>query len=98
MKDSPKFSGKVRLRLLVIVALTVLAVAALAATVPDVIGTMPLKAYGDFIYNWEAPDDASHGFQTGVRLGNPKEAGDWAAGLLYEYIERDAVLMKLKSQ
>jgi hypothetical protein len=27
-----------------------------------VIGTMPLKAYGDFVYNWEAPDDASHGF------------------------------------
>jgi len=36
--------------------------------------------------------DASHGFQTGVRLGNPKEAGDWAASLLYEYIERDATL------
>jgi hypothetical protein len=64
----------------------------LAATVPDVIGSMPLKAFGDFVYNWEAPDDASHGFQTGVRLGNPKDAGDWAAGLLYEYIERDAVL------
>ena len=37
MKDSPKFSGKVRLRLLVIVALTVLAVAALAVTVPAVL-------------------------------------------------------------
>jgi hypothetical protein len=64
----------------------------LAATIPDVIGSMPLKAFGDFVYNWQAVDDASHGFQTGVRLGNPKEAGDWAAGLLYEYIERDAVL------
>ena len=26
----------------------------------------------------------------GVRLGNPKDAGDWAASLLYEYLERDA--------
>jgi len=37
MKDSPKIGGKVRTRLLVVVVLSVLAVAALAATVPGML-------------------------------------------------------------
>jgi hypothetical protein len=37
MKDSPKLSGKVRTRLLVIVVLAVLTGVALAATVPGVL-------------------------------------------------------------
>jgi hypothetical protein len=64
----------------------------LAATVPDAVGSMPFKVFGDYVYNWDAPDDNAHGFMTGVRLGSPKDQGDWAAGLLYEYLERDATL------
>jgi hypothetical protein len=64
----------------------------LAATVPDVVGSMPLRMFGDYVYNWQAPDGDAAGFMTGVRLGNPKDKGDWAAGLLYEYLERDATI------
>jgi hypothetical protein len=66
--------------------------ATFAATIPNVAGTMPLKFYGDYVYNWEAPDSRAHGALGGVRLGNPKEQGDWAASLLYEYLERNAVI------
>jgi hypothetical protein len=66
--------------------------ATFAATIPNVTGTMPLKLFGDYIYNWEAPDARAHGALAGVRLGNPKEQGDWAASLLYEYLEREAAI------
>ncbi len=64
----------------------------LAATIPNVAGTMPLRFLGDYVYNWDAPDSDAHGATGGVRLGNPKDAGDWAASLLYEYLERNAVI------
>jgi hypothetical protein len=64
----------------------------LAATIPNAAGTMPLKLFGDYVYNWEAPDSNAHGATGGVRLGNPKERGDWAASLLYEYLQRDAAI------
>ena len=63
----------------------------LAATIPDVGGNMPLRFWTDYVYNWEAPDTRAHGVQGGVRLGSPKEQGDWAASLLYEYLEQNAV-------
>ena len=64
----------------------------LAATIPNVAGgPMPLKFWGDYVYNWDAPDTRAHGVQGGMRLGNPKEQGDWAASLLYEYLEQNAV-------
>jgi len=65
---------------------------ALAATIANAAGAMPLRFFGDYIYNWEAPDSDAHGALGGVRLGSPKEAGDFAASLLYEYLERDAVI------
>lgn len=64
----------------------------LAATIPNVAGTMPLKLFGDYVYNWDAPDSNAHGALGGLRLGNPKDAGDWAASMLYEYLERDAAI------
>lgn len=36
----------------------------LAATVPDVVGAMPVKFFGDYVYNWDSPDDNAHGFMT----------------------------------
>jgi hypothetical protein len=64
----------------------------LAATLPNVLGTMPIKLYGDYVYNWDAVNDDAHGVMGGVRLGSPKSAGDWAAGLAYEYLMQEAVL------
>jgi Putative porin len=66
--------------------------ATFAATVPNAAGAMPLKLFADYVYNWESPDERAHGALGGVRLGNPKEQGDWAASLLYEYLERNAVI------
>jgi len=64
-----------------------------AATIPNVAGgTMPLKIFGDYIYNWDAANTSRQGVQGGFRLGNPKEQGDWAASLLYEYLETDATI------
>jgi hypothetical protein len=65
---------------------------ALAATIPNAAGAMPLKFFTEYVYNWDSPDSDAHGAQGGVRLGNPKERGDWAASLLYEYLERNAVV------
>ena len=65
----------------------------LAATIANVAGgTMPLKIFGDYIYNWGAAHSDANGAQGGFRLGSPKEQGDWAASLLYEYLQRDATI------
>ena len=64
----------------------------LAATIPNAAGTMPLKLFGDYVYNWDAATSEAHGAMGGVKLGNPKEAGDWASLLYYEYLEREATL------
>jgi hypothetical protein len=64
----------------------------LAATLPNVAGTMPLKLFGDYVYNWQAVNDDASGVMGGVRLGNPKEAGDWAAALWYEYLMQEATV------
>jgi hypothetical protein len=65
----------------------------LAATIPNVAGgTMPLKIFGDYVYNWQATNSHANGAMAGFRLGNPKEAGDWAGSLLYEYLQQEAVV------
>ncbi len=66
--------------------------ATFAATIPNAAGPMPLKLFADYVYNWESPDARAHGALGGLRLGNPKEQGDWAASLLYEYLEANAVI------
>jgi hypothetical protein len=66
---------------------------ALAATLHNAAGgNMPLKFFMEYVYNWESPDSDANGVQGGVRLGSPKEQGDWAASLLYEYLQRNAVV------
>src|SRR5439155_916299 len=51
--------------------------ATIAATIPHVVLNQPLRLFGDYIYNWQAATDDAHGWQAGVRLGQPKVRGDW---------------------
>jgi hypothetical protein len=64
-----------------------------AGTIPNVAGTMPLKVFGDYVHNWDAEHGSeANGAMGGLRLGNPKEAGDWAGAAYYEYLEHDATI------
>ncbi len=62
------------------------------ATLPDVIEQMPLRIFADYVYNWQAATSQAHGFQTGIKLGQTKVRGDWAASALYEYLQQEATL------
>ena len=65
----------------------------LSATIPNAAGSsMPLRFFADYVYNWQAVNNDANGVLGGVRLGSPKEAGDWAAGLLYEYLQQEATI------
>jgi hypothetical protein len=64
----------------------------LAATIPNIAGTMPLKFFGDYVYNWQATDSNANGAMGGFRLGNPVDAGDWAGALYYEYLQQEAAI------
>jgi hypothetical protein len=65
----------------------------LAATIPNVAGsTMPLKFFGDYVYNWQAVNSNANGAMGGFRLGNPVDAGDWAGSLYYEYLQQEAAI------
>src|SRR5207249_9873681 len=57
-----------------------------AATLPNVLGTQPLQAYADYVYNWDAATDEAHGAMAGLRLGQTKTRGDFAIGGYYEYL------------
>jgi hypothetical protein len=63
-----------------------------AATVPDVVETMPLKFFLDYVYNWQAATTQAQGVQVGLKFGQPKVRGDWAASALYEYIGQEAAV------
>ena len=62
------------------------------ATLPEVIEQMPLRIFADYVYNWQAATSQAHGFQAGVKLGQTKVRGDWAASALYEYLQQEAVV------
>jgi hypothetical protein len=64
----------------------------LAATIPNIAGTMPLRFFGDYVHNWQATDSHANGAMGGFRLGNPVEAGDWAGSLYYEYLQQEAAI------
>jgi putative porin len=63
----------------------------LGATLPNVVQARPLKVFLDYVYNWGAVNKG-FGWQGGVQLGQTKVRGDWAASVLYEYLEQDAVI------
>jgi hypothetical protein len=63
-----------------------------AATVPDVVETMPFRFFLDYVYNWQAATTQRQGVQAGIKFGQPKVRGDWAASALYEYIGQEAAI------
>jgi hypothetical protein len=64
----------------------------LAVVLPDVVDGMPLRFFGDFVHNWQAVSDPANGVTAGIKLGNPKKRGDWAATALYEFLGQEAAL------
>src|SRR6185295_1206300 len=57
--------------------------ATLAATIPNLVLTQPLRFWADYIYNWDAATDDAHGWQSGLKLGQTKVKGDWAISGFY---------------
>jgi hypothetical protein len=66
--------------------------AVLAATVPHVVGTSPLRFWADYIYNWDAATDDAHGWTSGLRLGQTKVKGDWSIFGFYEHLGQEAAI------
>ena len=66
--------------------------ATLAATWPNLIGTQPLKAFTDYIYNWEAATDDAHGVMAGLTLGQTKTRGDWSVTGYWEHIGQESTI------
>jgi hypothetical protein len=64
----------------------------LGATIPNVVAAQPLRLFFDYVYNWDAVNSDANGYQAGVRLGQTKTRGDWAATALYERLEQEAVI------
>jgi hypothetical protein len=66
--------------------------AVLAATLPNVAGTQPLRLWGDYVYNWEAANDEAQGWLAGLRLGQTKVKDDWSIYGLYEWLDQEAAI------
>jgi putative porin len=64
----------------------------LAATVPNVLPARPLRAFVDYVYNWEARTDDANGWLVGLRLGQAKTRGDWAVTGFYEHLGQEAAI------
>jgi len=66
--------------------------ATLSVTLPNVIGTQPVQAFADYVYNWQAAIDDAHGVMGGLKLGQTKVRGDWALSGYYEHIGQEAAI------
>ena len=66
--------------------------ATVAATWPNVIGTQPLRASADYVYNWQAATDDAHGVMAGLTLGQTKTRGDWSVAGWWEHIGQEATI------
>jgi hypothetical protein len=66
--------------------------ATVAATIPHLVLAQPLRLFADYVYNWDAATDDAHGWQAGMRLGQPKVRGDWSIFGLYEHIGQEAAI------
>ncbi len=64
----------------------------LAATLPNVVRTLPLRFWADYIYNWDAATDDAHGWTAGLRLGETKLKGDWSVSGFYEHLGQEAAI------
>lgn len=64
-----------------------------AVTLPNVVNTMPLRFWADYVHNWSAFDHTdAEGAEGGVKLGQTKVQGDWAFSTYYRWMEREAAL------
>lgn len=61
-------------------------------TFPNVVGTMPLFGFADYVYNWQAATDDAHGWTAGLRLGRTKVKDDWSVYGLYEHLGQEATI------
>jgi hypothetical protein len=66
--------------------------ATVAVTFPNVLGTQPVRLFADYVHNWDAANDDSHGVLGGVKLGQTKTQGDWAITTFYESIGQESAL------
>jgi hypothetical protein len=64
----------------------------LAATLPDVIETMPLRFFLEYVHNWQAVNGRDNATQVGMRLGQTRVRGDWSVTGLFESIDQEAAL------
>ena len=64
----------------------------LAATIPNLVGTKPLRWWGDYLYNWDAATDDAHAWTSGLRLGQTKARGDWSLFGFYEHLGQEAAI------
>ena len=69
----------------------------LAATVPNVVLTQPLRLWADWVYNWDAATDDAHGWQSGLRLGQTRVKGDWSVYGFYEHLGQEAAVSAFTS-
>ena len=53
------------------------------------IADQPVKFFADFVKNQDA-DTNDTGWAAGAKVGNAKDAGQWAVGYVYQDLEADA--------
>jgi hypothetical protein len=66
--------------------------AVVAATIPHLVLAQPLRAWLDYVYNWDAATDDAQGWQSGVKLGQTKVKGDWAVSGFYEHNGQESMI------
>jgi len=71
--------------------------AVIAATVPNLVLSRPLRFWADYVYNWDAATDDAHGWQSGLRLGQTKVRGDWSLYGFYEHLGQEAAISSFTS-
>lgn len=64
----------------------------LAITLPNAVGAMPVKLFGEYVHNWDAVNQDDTGWAAGAKLGQTKVQGDWAVTAYYQRLEREATL------
>jgi putative porin len=71
--------------------------AVIAATVPNLVLSQPLRLWLDYVYNWDAATDDAHGWQSGLRIGQTKVRGDWSLYGFYEHLGQEAAISSFTS-
>src|SRR5262249_8842785 len=59
---------------------------------PDVVETMPLKFFLEYVHNWQAVNGRDNAIQVGLKFGQTRVRGDWSVLGLFESIDQEAAL------